>query len=71
MPSKKVPVRTKKPRPRATNDHAGTTGFLPDFSSLDIRLPISRLRSIRLQAALGAKTLDDFVREAIEDRLRG
>jgi hypothetical protein len=27
------------------------------------------LRPIRLQAALGAKSIDDFVREAIEEQL--
>ena len=69
IPTKKVPVRAKKPRvPKVTKHDA--TGPLPDLSTLDVRVPISLLRSIRLQAALGAKSVDDFVREAIEESLR-
>ena len=65
---KKVPVRTKKPQvPNVTKHDA--TGPLPDLSTLAIRVPISLLRSIRLQAALGAKSVEDFVREAIEEQL--
>jgi hypothetical protein len=41
-----------------------------DVSILRTRLPASLLRVIRQHAALDAKTLDDFVREAIEERLR-
>jgi len=54
--------------PQVTTHDA--TGPLPDLSTLAVRLPISLLRSIRLQAALGAKSVDDFVREAIEELLR-
>ena len=62
-------MRTKKPRvPKVTKHDA--TGPLPDLSTLAIRVPISLLRSIRLQAALGAKSVEDFVREAIEEQLR-
>ena len=69
MPTKKVPVRTRKPRvPKLTTHDA--TGPLPDLSTLAVRVPISLLRSIRLQAALGTKSVDDFVREAIEELLR-
>jgi hypothetical protein len=68
MPTKKVPARTRKPQvPEVTNHDA--TGPLPDLSTLAVRVPISLLRSIRLQAALNAKTLEDFVREAIEEQL--
>jgi len=68
IPTKKVPVRAKKPRvPKVTKHDA--TGPLPDLSTLDVRVPISLLRSIRLQAALGAKSVADFVREAIEEEL--
>jgi hypothetical protein len=70
MPSKKVPVRTEKPRvPEVTKRDA--TGPLPDLSTLAVRVPISLLRSIRLQAALGTRSVDDFVREATEELLRG
>jgi len=69
MPTKKVPVRTRKPRvPKLTTHDA--TGPLPDLSTLAVRVPVSLLRSIRLEAALGSKSLDDFVREAIEELLR-
>jgi hypothetical protein len=69
MPTKKVPVRTKKPRvPEVTSQDA--TAPLPDLSTLAVRVPISLLRSIRLQAALGAKSVEEFVREAIEEQLR-
>ena len=37
---------------------------------LKTRVPIALLRLIRQRAALDAKTLDDFVREAIEEALR-
>jgi len=69
IPTKKVPVRTKKPRVSKVTKH-DATGPLPDLSTLDLRVPISLLRSIRLEAALGAKSVDDFVREAIEELLR-
>jgi hypothetical protein len=69
IPTKKVSVRTKKPQvPKVTKQDA--TGPLPELSTLAIRVPISLLRSIRLQAALNAKSLEDFVREAIEEQLR-
>ena len=51
--------------------HATRPAPLPDLSTLAVRVPISLLRSIRLQAALGARSVDDFVREAIEELLRG
>lgn len=54
--------------PEVTNHDA--TGPLPDLSTLAVRVPVSLLRSIRLQAALGAKSVEDFVREAIEEQLR-
>jgi hypothetical protein len=69
MPRKKVPVRTRKPRVSQVTKH-DATGLLPDLSPLDVRVPISLLRSIRLQAALNAKSVEDFVREAIEEQLR-
>jgi hypothetical protein len=69
MPTKKVPARTRKPQvPEVTNHD--TTGPLPHLSTLAVRVPISLLRSIRLRAALGTKSVEDFVREAIEERLR-
>jgi hypothetical protein len=69
MPRKKVPARNREPQvPEVTNHDA--TGPLPDLSTLAVRVPISLLRSIRLEAALGAKSVDDFVREAIEELLR-
>ena len=68
MPSKKVPARIKKPRVPTVTGHDATAP-LPDLSTLAVRVPISLLRSIRLQAALSAKSFDDFVREAIEERL--
>jgi hypothetical protein len=46
------------------------TGALPDLSTLAVRVPMSPLRSIRLRASLGAKSVDEFVREAIEQQLR-
>ena len=54
--------------PQVTEHDA--TNPVPDLSPLAVRVPISLLRSIRLQAALGAKSVDDFVREAIEELLR-
>ena len=69
MPTNKVPVRAKKPRVPNVTQHDATAP-LPDLSTLAVRVPISLLRSIRLQAALGAKSVDDFVREAIEELLR-
>jgi len=69
MQTKKVPVRAKKPRVPDVTKHDATVP-LPDLSTLAVRVPISLLRSIRLQAALGTKSVDDFVREAIEERLR-
>ena len=69
MPRNKVPVRAKKP-PALDVIQDDATGPLPDLSTLAIRVPISLLRSIRLRAALGAKSVDDFVREAIEKLLR-
>jgi hypothetical protein len=68
MPRKKVPVRAKKPRVPTVSTH-DATGPLPDLSTLAVRVPVSLLRSIRLEAALGAKSVDDFVREAIEEQL--
>lgn len=58
--------RVRQPTPNGT---ASPTP-LPDLSVLATRVPATLLRSIRLHAALDAKTLDDFVREAIEERLR-
>lgn len=69
MPRKKVPVRAAKPPVPDLTQH-DAIGPLPDVSTLAVRVPISLLRSIRLQAALGAKSADDFVREAIEELLR-
>jgi hypothetical protein len=69
MQTKKVPVRAKKPRVSDVTKH-DTTVPLPDLSTLAVRVPISLLRSIRLEAALTAKSIDDFVREAIEEQLR-
>jgi hypothetical protein len=37
---------------------------------LKIRVPVALLRLVRQRAALDAKTLEDFVREAIEECLR-
>ena len=68
MSSKKVPARTQRPGVSKVTEH-GATGPLPDLSTLAVRVPISLLRSIRLQAALGAKSVADFVREAIEEEL--
>jgi predicted HicB family RNase H-like nuclease len=70
MPNKKIPVRTRTPRASKETEHVDETGLSPDLSTLAVRVPISLLRSIRLRAALGAKSLDDFVREAIEELLR-
>jgi hypothetical protein len=42
----------------------------PELALLETRVPATLLRPIRLHAALDAKTLDDFVREAIEECLR-
>jgi hypothetical protein len=42
---------------------------LADDSVLKTRVPATLLRSIRMHAALDAKTLNDFVREAVEERL--
>jgi hypothetical protein len=69
MPRKKVPVRARKPRVSQVTKH-DVTGTHPDLSTLAVRVPISLLRSLRLQAALGAKSVEDFVREAIEEQLR-
>jgi hypothetical protein len=41
-----------------------------DYAVLKTRLPVTLLRFVRRHAALGNRTLDDFVREAIEERLR-
>jgi len=40
-----------------------------ELDVLRTRVAITLLRSIRTHAALHAKSLDDFVREAIEERL--
>jgi len=69
MPTKKVPVRARKPRVPTVSTHDAIVP-LPDLTTLAVRVPLSLLRSIRLEAALGAKSLDDFVREAIEELLR-
>ncbi len=63
-------IVTRK-RVRAEPPAPGTPVSIPEVSTLETRVPAALLRSIRLHAALGAKTLDDFVREAIEERLRG
>jgi hypothetical protein len=52
----------------ATGDD--TTPAPADDSLLKTRVPIALLRLIRQRAALDAKALDDFVREAIEEALR-
>jgi hypothetical protein len=41
-----------------------------DVAMLRTRVPASLLRVIRQYASLDAKTLGDFIREAIEERLR-
>jgi hypothetical protein len=41
-----------------------------DVAMLKTRLPASLLRVIRQHAALDATTLGDFIREALEERLR-
>jgi hypothetical protein len=69
MPRKKVPVSTRKLRMTKVTEQ-DATGLLPDLSPLAVRVPISLLRSVRLQSALGAKSVEDFVREAIEEQLR-
>ena len=69
MPTNKVPVRAKQPPVPDVTKHDATVP-LPDLSTLAVRVPISLLRSIRLQAALTAKSIEDFVREAIEEQLR-
>jgi hypothetical protein len=40
-----------------------------EIDVLQTRISMTLLRSIRMHAALDAKSLDDFVREAIEERL--
>ena len=58
----------KTPQP-PTSD--AKTPMAPDaLELLRMRLPAPLLRVIRQHAALDAKTVDDFVREAIEERLR-
>jgi hypothetical protein len=42
----------------------------PEDALLKTRVPVTLLRLVRQHAALDAKTLEDFVREAIEERLQ-
>jgi len=63
-------VKKQSSRHPVTTSHSDSTP-LRELSRLQFRLPSSLLRSIRLQAALNAMTLNDFVREAIEERLHG
>ena len=42
----------------------------PDLVVLRIQLPKRLLRSVRIQAALDGKSLDDFISEVIEEQLR-
>jgi len=43
----------------------------PDLSVLETRVPARLLRSLRIRAASEGKSVDDVVREAIEERLKG
>lgn len=56
---------TRRPPPAPAPSAAPVT----DLDTLETRIPTTLLRSIRMHAALDAKSLDDFVREAIEERL--
>lgn len=40
-----------------------------DLSLLETRVPAALLRLVRMHAALDAKSLDDFVREAVQQSL--
>jgi hypothetical protein len=64
-------VKKRNSRQSEINGRVGSIVHLPDLSTLQIQLPLSLVQSIRLHAALDAKTLEDFVREAIEELLRG
>ncbi|HKA29378.1 MAG TPA: hypothetical protein VKH82_08390 [Candidatus Binatia bacterium] len=60
-----VPKRTRRPEPNAAPSPLPPT----ELDVLQTRIPMTLLRSIRIHAALDLKSLDDFVREAIEERL--
>jgi len=57
--------RTQRPAPNAAPSAVPPT----ELHVLQMRISTTLLRSIRMHAALDAKSLDDFVREAIEERL--
>ena len=59
-----------KQKPQIGTGPAGDAPALAEDSLLKTRVPITLLRLIRQRAALDATTLDDFVREAIEEALR-
>jgi len=61
-----VPKRTRRPEPDAAPSPLPPTEL---DVILQTRIPMTLLRSIRIHAALDLKSLDDFVREAIEERL--
>jgi len=42
----------------------------PELSTLRMRVPADLLRVVRQRAAFAAMTLDEFIQEAIEERLR-
>lgn len=60
-----TPKRTRRPEPTAAPAAVPPT----DLDVLHTRISPTLLRSIRMHAALDTKSLDDFVREAIEERL--
>lgn len=60
-----TPKRNRRPEPNEAPSAVTPT----ELDVLHTRISMTLLRSIRMHAALDAKSLDDFVREAIEERL--
>jgi len=60
-----TPKRTRRPEPNTAPSAVPPT----ELDVFQTRISMTLLRSIRIRAALDAKSLDDFVREAIEERL--
>jgi hypothetical protein len=59
-----------KQKPQIGSGPAGDAPAPVEDALLKTRVPLTLLRLVNRHAALGATTLDDFVREAIEEALR-
>jgi len=59
-----------KQKPQIGTGPAGDAPVPVEDVLLETRVPLTLLRLVNRHAALDAKTLEDFVREAIEEALR-